>query len=130
MYYFDPKRIPVLTTLATQFAVFNTWFSSIPGPTLCNRAFAHYGTSFGHVGMELVYANQKYKSIYERMLTAGRTAKLYYYDETSSTMEVVNLLQNPEPIFGTFEQFNSDFAAGLLPDYCFIQPKYSDHYRP
>ena len=30
--------------------MFNRWFSSIPGPTLCNRAFAHYGTSFGHVG--------------------------------------------------------------------------------
>jgi len=41
MYYFPPDRLPVLTGLATQFAVFNGWFSSIPGPTICNRAFAH-----------------------------------------------------------------------------------------
>jgi phospholipase C len=41
MYYFKPEKLPVLTTLATEFAVFNRWFSSIPGPTLCNRAFAH-----------------------------------------------------------------------------------------
>src|SRR4051794_16245788 len=31
MYYFSPDKLPVLTTLATEFAVFNGWFSSIPG---------------------------------------------------------------------------------------------------
>lgn len=61
MFYFKPDMVPVITTLATEFALFNAWFSSIPGPTLCNRAFAHYGTSFGHVGMELKYSNQKYR---------------------------------------------------------------------
>src|ERR1051325_10673383 len=60
MYYFAPDRLPVLTTLATEFAVFNRWFASIPGPTLCNRAFAHYGTSFGHVGMEVFYPNTQF----------------------------------------------------------------------
>ena len=67
MYYFPQNKLPVLTTLAREFAVFNRWFSSIPGPTLCNRAFAHYGTSFGHVGMELFYINTKFKSIYQRL---------------------------------------------------------------
>ena len=71
MYYFKREKLPVLTTLAPEYAVFNRWFSSIPGPTLCNRAFAHYGTSFGHVGMELFYANQKFKSIYQRLRTPG-----------------------------------------------------------
>jgi len=53
MYYFKPEKLPVLTTLAKEFALFNGWFSSIPGPTICNRAFAHYGTSFGQVGMNV-----------------------------------------------------------------------------
>ena len=70
MYYFDPAKLPVLTNLAKEFAVFNRWFSSVPGPTLCNRAFAHYGTSFGHVSMEIFYAGQQYKSIYERLTAA------------------------------------------------------------
>ena len=39
MYYFPKEKLPVLTGLARNFAVFNGWFSSIPGPTLCNRAF-------------------------------------------------------------------------------------------
>ena len=53
MYYFPPEKLPVLSTLARSFAVFNGWFSSIPGPTICNRAFAHYGTSFGNVDMNM-----------------------------------------------------------------------------
>jgi phospholipase C len=130
MYYFKPQKLPVITTLATEYAVFNGWFSSIPGPTLCNRAFAHYGTSFGHVGMELFYANQIYKSIYERLLAAGRTSKIYYYDQTSSTMEIVNLLQNQPQLFGTYDQFIADCKAGTLPDYCFVEPNYSDHVGP
>ena len=58
MKYFGPGKLKVLTTLATKFAVFNAWFASIPGPTLCNRAFAHYGTSFGQVGMKSWYTGR------------------------------------------------------------------------
>src|SRR2546423_15556103 len=94
MYYFTPKQLPVLTTLAQEFAVFNRWFSSIPGPTICNRAFAHYGTSFGQVGMNVFYIGKNIDSIYGRMIKAGKTAKIYYYDQQSSTMEIVNLLQH------------------------------------
>lgn len=130
MYHFDPAKVPVITGLARHFAVFNAWFSSIPGPTLCNRAFAHYGTSFGHVGMELRYSNQKYKSIYERMLDANRTAKVYYFDEASSTVEVVNLLDHQAQFFATFDQFLADCQKGILPDYSFIEPNYTDHDAP
>ncbi len=129
MYYFTPDKLPVLTTLATEFAVFNGWFSSIPGPTICNRAFAHYGTSFGKVGMDLFYAMEPFRSIYDRLVTANpaRTSKLYYYDQASSTMEIVNLLQHQSELFGTYQQFLADCSTGTLPDYSFVEPNYSDH---
>jgi phospholipase C len=127
MYYFKPEKLPVLTTLAREFAVFNRWFSSIPGPTLCNRAFAHYGSSFGHVGMQIFYPNTLYRSIYQRLEAAGFTSKIYYFDQQSSTMEVVNLLQHQPQFFGTYEQFLADCEAGQLPDYSFVEPNYSDH---
>jgi phospholipase C len=127
LYYFTPDKLPVLTTLAKEYAVFNRWFSSIPGPTICNRAFAHYGTSFGKVGMDIFYINEPFKAVYQRLLAAKRTAKLYYYDQTSSTMEIVNLLQNEPKLFGTYDQFISDCAKGTLPDYSFVEPNYSDH---
>jgi phospholipase C len=127
LYYFTPDKLPVLTTLAKEYAVFNRWFSSIPGPTICNRAFAHYGTSFGKVGMDIFYINEPFKAVYQRLLAAKCTAKLYYYDQTSSTMEIVNLLQNEPKLFGTYDQFISDCAKGTLPDYSFVEPNYSDH---
>src|SRR5580765_4729412 len=101
MFYFAQNQLPVLTTLALQFAVFNRWFASIPGPTICNRAFAHYGTSFGRVDMNLLYINEPFKSIYNRLISAQpkHTTKLYYYDTTSSTMEVANLFQNEPELF-------------------------------
>jgi phospholipase C len=132
MYYFpnDPvKGLPVLTTLALQFAVFNRWFASIPGPTICNRAFAHYGTSFGRVDMDPFDIIEPIKSIYTRMIMANpkRSAKVYYYDTPSSSMEVANLLQNQTEQFGTYDQFKSDCDKGLLPQYSFVEPNYSDH---
>ena len=129
MYYFAQKDLPVLTTLALEFAVFNRWFASIPGPTICNRAFAHYGTSFGRVDMNLIYINEPFKSIYDRLIgaTPKHTSKLYYYDTTSSTMEITNLLEHQPELFGTYPQFLDDCAKGNLTDYSFIEPNFNDH---
>ena len=133
MNYFPPDKIPVLSTLATEFAVFNGWFSSIPGPTICNRAFAHYGTSFGNVDMNMFLVSDasraKIPTIYERMKRGGGSAKLYYYDEPSSTMEIVNLITD-QSFFGTFEDFVADCKSGKLPQYSFVEPNYSDHPGP
>ena len=129
MYYFKPDKLSILSTLAREFAVFNGWFSSIPGPTICNRAFAHYGTSFGQVSMDVFVIKPPYKSIYERMVNATpkHSAKIYYYDDASSTMEIVNLFQHQPELFGTYEQFISDCENGSLPEYSFIEPNYNDH---
>lgn len=127
MYYFSPDKLPVLTNLAKEFAVFNRWFASIPGPTLCNRAFAHYGTSFGHVSMDVFYAGQQFKSMYERLTAAGITSRVYYFDSASSTLEVPNLLLNQPQLFGTLPQFVNDCANDQLPAYSFIEPNYTDH---
>ena len=129
MYYFPKEKLPVLSTLALEFAVFNRWFSSIPGPTICNRAFAHFGTSFGRVDLNPIYPPETIKNVYSRLVNASpkRTSKVYYYDTTSSTMEVANLLQNQPELFGTYGQFLKDCEKGDLPDYSFIEPNYSDH---
>jgi phospholipase C len=130
MNYFTPDKLPVLTTLATEFAVFNGWFSSVAGPPTCNRSFAHYGTSFGQVGLDNFDILNPIPSIYERMIQAGLTAKIYYYDEQSSTVENVNLLKTQPQIFANYNQFIGDCNAGKLPGYSFIQPCFNDHSGP
>jgi phospholipase C len=46
---FDPSDVPVLSSLAREFAVFDHWFCAVPSETICNRNFWHAGTSWGHV---------------------------------------------------------------------------------
>jgi phospholipase C len=127
MYYFTPDKLPVLTTLASEFAVFDRWFSSVPGPTICNQAFAHYGTSFGQVGMNIFYVTDSILSVYERLLNAGYSAKIYFYDLQSSSVATVNLLRNQPRIFASYSQFVADCKAGTLPHYCFIEPNHVEH---
>src|SRR3984885_15045337 len=46
---FGPQALPVLSGLASGYAVCDLWFSSAPTETLPNRAFACTGTSQGHM---------------------------------------------------------------------------------
>jgi phospholipase C len=79
--------------------------------------------------MNPLYVNEPFQSIYSRLVNATpkHTAKIYYYDTASSTMEVANLLQNEPELFGTYQQFQNDCANGNLPEYSFVEPNYNDH---
>ena len=123
---FDPKNLQVLTWLATQYAVCDRWFSSLPGPTVPNRMFAHFGTSFGHVDNAMKIGDNG-KSIYSRLLNAGGSAKIYYFDEQSASVGFTFQLQNQPLSMGTYQDFLQDCGAGHLPDYSFLEPNYSDH---
>lgn len=127
MQCFPPEKVPVITTLARKFALFNHWYSSLPGPTVPNRAFAHFGTSFGKTDMSLFYLGQKYPTIYQRMVNQGRTAKIYYSDQT---LGMAFILKDQPALFATFDQFEADCRSGNLPDYSFIEPNYADHSTP
>jgi phospholipase C len=53
----NPDSVPVLSTLALQFAVCDHWFSSVPGETWPNRNFLHAATSDGETNIEIDTAN-------------------------------------------------------------------------
>jgi phospholipase C len=127
MSYFPAAKVPVISRLAQDYAVFTRWFSSLPGPTLPNRAFAHFGTSFGNVDMTVFYLGKPIKSIYERMLDAKRSAKIYYYDDTSGSLGMAFMLKNQPKLFDTLDKFYDDCKNAQLPDYSFLEPNYSDH---
>jgi phospholipase C len=123
---FDPNNLQVLTYLAEQYAVCDRWFSSLPGPTVPNRMFAHFGTSFGHVDNAMKIGDNG-KSIYSRLMNAGRSAKIYFFDEQSASIGITFMLQNQPQTLGTYQDFLDDCENGNLPDYSFIEPNYSDH---
>jgi len=120
---FDPGNLPVLTTLAREFAVCKRWFSSVPGPTWPNRFFAHAATSKGYLDNSQFH-NYDMRSIFENLSAAGRTWSNYYH-EISQTWELQRLdtdaLRNN---FKGYGEFRKDAKQGKLSNYSFIEPKY------
>jgi phospholipase C len=122
---FKPEMVPTIATLAREYAVCDQWFSSVPGPTLPNRAFAHFGTSFGRLDMSPDYF-RAHPSIYHRLKRAGKSGKIYYYAKSSGTQGMTFLLADQRDFFGLFGDFKKDCKNNRLPSYSFIEPAYSD----
>ncbi|HKV91103.1 MAG TPA: alkaline phosphatase family protein [Candidatus Angelobacter sp.] len=120
---FSPESVPVLTRLAREFVVCNRWFSSIPGPTLPNRLFAHAGTSQGRLDMSAAEFNIS-PTIYE-VLSHANVSSTIYADGWTATSTFWNLMKYQDQYFGTLDDFYQDCYDNQLPGYCFIEPRYS-----
>jgi len=124
---FSPERLPILRALAKNYLVCDNWFSAVPGPTNPNRAFAHFGTSFGRVDNGPVWfvlvKRALEHGIYGRLRERGRKAKIYYYNVQSGTIGMTFL---PSSYFGLYRDFVKDCKNNTLPDYSFIEPPYVD----
>lgn len=124
---FDPTKLPVLTGLANEFAVCDRWFSSVPGPTLPNRAFAHLATSLGHVDMNpLAYWNAT--TLYDRLDEQKVSSRVYSHDGNTLAFMFKNLFKKGGKFLGSFGDFLSDLKGNKLPKYCFIEPRFNDWY--
>lgn len=77
---FDSQSAPIINTLAREFAVFDHWHCSIPGPTDPNRAFAMSGTSRGTLDN---YNGTRWKqqSFFDLVRQYNRTFGAYYQDD-------------------------------------------------
>ncbi len=124
---FDPKKLPALTTLAKEFAICDRWFSSVPGPTLPNRAFAHAATSLGHVDMNPV-AYWGVTTLYERLDEQKVTSRVYSHDGNTLAFVFRKLFASGGKFLGSYGDFLSDLRGNKLPNYCFVEPRFNDWY--
>lgn len=125
---FTPKSLPVLSTLARQFAVCDHWFSAIPSQTFGNRSFTHCGTSHGFVNNSPVHKWLLHKAptVFNRLDDAGRSFGIYYDPE-----DVICFTELLQPALWRFHRrsvhgidaFFQQAAEGTLPDYSFIEPR-------
>lgn len=136
MQCFPTEMVPVLATLAEQFAVFDHWFCAVPSQTWCNRAFWNAGTSWGHVNNggsvslnSLSWLDDSGGETLFNKLTetegSSLTWKIYSSNEASLTgiIHADALLDyHTDEYFPSLEQFFTDCAAGNLPSYSFIEP--------
>jgi phospholipase C len=121
---FSRAKLPILSTLAQEFCVCDHWFSSIPGPTFPNRAFAHAATSIGRVDMSPVGYVGISKTIYE-LLDENAVSAHIYYNDTSLALTFPKLLLKLNSFFSTFRTFQEACANNSLPAYSFIEPRYN-----
>jgi phospholipase C len=153
---FDTRiQLPVLYQLATEFAVCDHWYSSLPGPTWPNRFFVHGASSSGlddspstaQMGeWELPGEGFKYPrgSIYDALRTAGIPYRLYN-DSTGAPLQQSLYSDNPQngSLVGAVAQvsalsgvtlldidslrsFGSDLQGPYPYPYTFIEPHYGD----
>jgi phospholipase C len=121
---YTPETLPVLSALATGFAVCDYWFCSVPGMTIPNRAFLHAGTSQGHLDDETTTFTCP--TIFGSLTAAGVSWKIYGYTSTPLTKsDFPDTSSAPASNFGLFTDFQADAAAGSLPAYAFLEPSWS-----
>ena len=133
MEYFSAGSLPVLSTLAQQFAVFNYWHSSLPGPTWPNRFFIHSATSGGLTdspGTDTVLGGFSFANgtIYDRLKQAGKNWRIYH-DGTPQSIGIDSLrAEYLNPLTTNFREWNyfaEDVQNATLPEYTFIEPQYN-----
>lgn len=122
----EPSKIPIITSLANQFVLFDSWFSSIPGPTDVNRLYLHSGTSFGHAKnvREPLYYGYPQKSIYQVLDEAGYNWASYFEDLPDPFYFDYPRQNRFSDRFHFMETFYEDAKSGKLPNFSFLSPRY------
>jgi len=123
MHCFDPANMPVLSTLAREFAVCDHWFASVPGPTWPNRFFMHCGWSGGHYdGKFRLYGM---RTIYEELEAKKCSWRIYLGGGFGQSLLLTHLYTSGrgnrvQPL----AEFYRAAKKGQLPNYSFIEPDY------
>jgi phospholipase C len=132
---FVPEMMPVFSSLARNFAIYDHWHCAVPSQTFCNRSFFHASTSHGFVtnggnGGYRKWIDQSKTTgttIFNRLEDAGIDWAVYYDDRQLISMTGLIHAPHLEPFwksrFRTMSHFHRDAAAGLLPSYSFIEPR-------
>lgn len=135
---FDPAQLPILKTLASEYAVCDNWFSSLPGPTWPNRFFVHAATSGGlatsptdgDVLRSYTAEGYGFKNghIFDRLEERGLEWRVYEGNEFPQVFSLKGM--NHSAFIGHF--VNMPFflphlmSPSFLPTYTFIEPHHGN----
>jgi phospholipase C len=132
-------QLPVLSALARAYAVSDAWFAPVPSQTWPNRAFAHAGTSNGHVNNSASTHTPNVSSLPDPLKWNVRTifnvletvgASWAVYHDTTVVPPLTRTMfpqlwdKSLSPHFKRFSAFVDACASGSLPQYSFIEPSF------
>lgn len=128
MYPFHPDQLPVKMALAKEFAVFDQWYSSFPGPSTPNHLFLHSATSMGCTTTDAPYQCKKgatfpQKTIYQNLMGSNLTWAHFYND--TCWLHFVEFFNTPAGQAGLrpYAEFYDKAEKGTLPNFSFIWPR-------
>jgi len=118
-----PGNVPVLSTLALEFAVCTRWFCSVPGETWPNRNFMHAATSDGETNISPRFYFDH--TIFEVLSDHGKTWHIYHGD-TPQTWAFPALwdLEVRHASWYPLGDFAQHVAENRLPHYSFLEPNH------
>lgn len=146
---FQPNQIPIIDQLASEYVLFDNWYSSVPGPTWPNRFFVHAASSGGlatsPTGFQATGAVILPKSpfqfqngsIYDRLDRNSVPWRIYHGDVHPQVLAVPGMVERYlsgndkfRPIYPSGSHGISDLVSDLhsgtyLPAYTFIEPNYA-----
>jgi phospholipase C len=139
---FSAINLPVLTTLAKEFAICDHWFSSMPGPTWPNRFFLHAASAAGldhsppkpnELGAMLSIDGYWFEhgTIFDRLDQKGIEWAIYHGDEFPQVLAIKGMIAKMEH-FHWFNEFDKDVADSSYSNaYTFIEPSWHglNHFR-
>ncbi|CAL4950861.1 unnamed protein product [Urochloa decumbens] len=127
---FRPSLLPTFSALAPSFAVFDRWFSSIPGPTQPNRLYLYSATSHGSTAHDKLNLLLGYPqpTIFDSLAADGHDFAVYF--KTIPTVLFYRRLRSLRYASRRFHRYDSAFKAhaarGTLPALSVIEPRYFD----
>lgn len=125
---FNPSDVPVISTLATEFALIDAFYAAVPGPTFPNRLFTLSGTSYGSYDNSDIMSLTGYpqQSIFGALDSANVTWRVYAEEVSTALlfkdMRTLAALEKQKLL----SEFQADCAAGDLPQFTFVDPAYFD----
>jgi phospholipase C len=124
-----PEQLPVLNGIARDFGVFDHWFCEVPSQTFMNRSFWTAATSSGLVvnsPMGKWLTDNDAETIFDRLEAHGKTWKVYVMEPMpvsfTGVIHFPRLKDRLATHFVPFAEFETDAAAGTLPDFSLIEP--------
>ena len=136
-----PTQLPVIYQLAMEFALCDQWFSSMPGPTWCNRFFVHGASSAGldhspskeqvadWEGNPLGGFAYRNGSIFDALNRAGTPWRIYH----DASGPIAGRIPQVTAVRGVsflrtyaLTRFARDLRANYPYRYTFIEPSYGD----
>lgn len=135
---YEERQLPIITTLAREFAICDQWFASMPGPTWPNRLFVHAASSAGldnspgswdTVTTTLIDGYRfDNGNIYDRLEDKCLDWLVFEGDETPQVFSLSGMNFNAlQGRFRNMEDFRSSVNDKLFPaSYSFIEPDYGN----